>query len=76
MNNRTVLVTGANRGNGLQFVRAFIAENWQIIACCRDPGSGGAYFYRSSKSALNQVVKSLSIDLEDRGISVVVFHPG
>ena len=41
-----------------------------------DNGSGGAYFYRSSKAALNQIVKSLSIDLGDRGISVIVLHPG
>jgi len=28
-----------------------------------DNGSGGAYAYRSSKSALNNIAKSLSIDL-------------
>lgn len=38
--------------------------------------SGGAYIYRSSKAALNMVVKSLSIDLAERGIAVVAFHPG
>jgi NAD(P)-dependent dehydrogenase (short-subunit alcohol dehydrogenase family) len=38
--------------------------------------SGGAYIYRSSKAALNAVVKSLSIDLAPRGITVVAFHPG
>lgn len=37
---------------------------------------GGAYIYRSSKAALNAVVKSLSIDLARRGITVVAFHPG
>jgi len=39
-------------------------------------GGGGAYIYRSSKAALNAVVKSLSIDLKPRGITVVAFHPG
>jgi NAD(P)-dependent dehydrogenase (short-subunit alcohol dehydrogenase family) len=38
--------------------------------------SGGGYVYRSSKAALNMVVKSLSIDLAERGIAVVAFHPG
>ena len=39
--------------------------------------TGGAmYAYRSSKTALNQVVKSLSIDLFDRGVSSVALHPG
>ena len=32
--------------------------------------------YRSSKTALNQVVKSLSIDLNDQGFEVVAVHPG
>ncbi len=37
---------------------------------------GGAYIYRSSKAALNAVVKSLSIDLAPRGIAAIAFHPG
>ncbi|WP_231757763.1 SDR family oxidoreductase [Microbulbifer elongatus] len=41
-----------------------------------DNGSGGGYLYRSSKTAVNQVVKSLSIDLAERGITVLAFHPG
>lgn len=38
--------------------------------------SGGAYIYRSSKAALNAVMKGLSIDLQPRGITVAVIHPG
>ncbi len=38
--------------------------------------SGGAYIYRSSKAGLNAVVKSLALDLKQRGITVVCFHPG
>jgi NAD(P)-dependent dehydrogenase (short-subunit alcohol dehydrogenase family) len=41
-----------------------------------DNGSGGSYAYRSSKAAVNIVVKSLSIDLAPRGITCVVVHPG
>lgn len=184
MNTPTVLITGSNRGIGLQFTRSFLSDGWQVIACCREPGqatelqalgaghpdleiqkldvtdyqamadlsaqlkdrkidillsnagtygprtrfgevdvsewrhvfevntiaplklaelfveqvaaselkliamlsskmgsiddngSGGGYIYRSSKTALNQVVKSLSIDLAERNISVVALHPG
>lgn len=32
-----VLITGANRGLGLEFVRQYAADGWQIIACCRKP---------------------------------------
>ena len=41
-----------------------------------DNQTGGAYEYRSSKAALNAVVKSLSIDCEPWGISVIAIHPG
>lgn len=34
---KTVLVTGANRGIGLEFVRQYLADHWQVIACCRQP---------------------------------------
>lgn len=33
----TVLITGANRGIGLEFVRQYADAGWQIIATCRDP---------------------------------------
>jgi len=41
-----------------------------------DNGSGGSYAYRSSKAAVNMVVKSLSIDLAPRGITCIVMNPG
>ena len=41
-----------------------------------DNGSGGMYGYRMSKSALNSAGKSLSVDLKDQGITVLLLHPG
>ncbi len=182
----TLLVTGANRGLGLEFARQYAAEGWQVHATCRDPGaadelrelatgsggriavialdvtnrasvsaaaaslsgtpidllinnagvgsplgqrlgaldyaawarvldvntlgpmrvteaflnhlaasgeakvvtitsgmgsiadnsSGGSYAYRSSKAAVNMVVKSLSLDLASRGITCIAINPG
>jgi len=178
----TVLITGANRGLGLEFVRQYAANGWRVIATCRNPlglgdlaqaqgnieihgldvtdtrqvdklaaeldgqcidvlinnagiygprtnsptdfdtaqwaqvfavnvmaplkvagafiphlshshnakiitvsskmgsmhdnTSGGSYIYRSSKAALNAVMKSLSIDVLENKISVAVLHPG
>ncbi len=178
----TVLITGANRGLGLEFCKQYAAEGWQVLACCRNPekadkladiphvrivpldvsdfaqidnlaaqlqdtaidvlinnagvygdnrqrgfgqldyaawtqtftvntqapvkiaeaflphlkrgekkllvsisslmgsiadnGSGGSILYRTSKAALNAAMKSLSIDLQDQKIGVLVLHPG
>ena len=38
--------------------------------------SGGSYAYRSSKAAVNAVMRSLSLDLAERGILVALLHPG
>jgi len=185
MTNPTILITGANRGIGLELSEQFAEDGWQVLACCRNPAdarqlqalserglaielhaldvtnyaqmatladqlanqpidillsnagiygskgtgfgevdaeewrqvlevntiaplmlaqafveqvaasqqklvavisskvgsiadnsSGGSYIYRSSKTAVNQVVKSLSIDLAGRDISVISLHPG
>ncbi len=38
--------------------------------------SGGGYIYRSSKAALNAVMRSLAIDLRPKEITVCVVHPG
>jgi len=41
-----------------------------------DNTSGGSIAYRSSKAAVNMVMRSLAIDLTSRGISCVVVNPG
>ncbi len=41
-----------------------------------DNTSGNSYAYRSSKAAVNMVVKSLAIDLAQRGITCIVVNPG
>ena len=33
----TVLVTGCNRGIGLEFVKQYLLLNWKVIATCRNP---------------------------------------
>lgn len=32
----TVFITGANRGLGLEFVRQYASDNWQVLASCRN----------------------------------------
>ena len=37
---RTALITGANRGIGLEFCRQYAAQGWRVLACCRRPSKG------------------------------------
>ena len=71
----------------LMLVQAFVeqvaASQQKLVAVISskvgsivDNSSGGSYIYRSSKTAVNQVVKCLSIDLSGRGISAISLHPG
>jgi NAD(P)-dependent dehydrogenase (short-subunit alcohol dehydrogenase family) len=184
MSQATVLITGANRGLGLEFAKQYAEAGWQVIACCRwpeeakelqalaersgdqieihqldvadfeeidalalilqgraidvlinnagvypqsdfgnvnyeawaeafhinsmapmkmaeafaghvaasdqkkivtvsskmgsidDNTSGGSYIYRSTKTAVNMVMKSLAIDLKPKGIASTILHPG
>ena len=63
----------------LEHVRA--SETRKIVTVSSKMGSiadssGGSYFYRSSKAALNAAMKALAMDLQPEGFTVIVVHPG
>lgn len=35
----SILITGANRGLGLEFARAYAADGWRVFAACRRPSA-------------------------------------
>lgn len=37
----TVLITGVNRGLGLEFVKHYAAQGWRVIGTCRNPDTAG-----------------------------------
>jgi NAD(P)-dependent dehydrogenase (short-subunit alcohol dehydrogenase family) len=37
----SVLITGANRGLGLEFTKQYSEDGWRVFACCRDPEKAG-----------------------------------
>jgi NAD(P)-dependent dehydrogenase (short-subunit alcohol dehydrogenase family) len=56
--------------------RKLVASMSSKMGSMADNGYGNSYIYRSSKAALNAVVKSLSIDLKEKGVISVALHPG
>ena len=49
----TILITGSNRGLGLEFARQYAATGWNVIATCRNPRAADAL--QSLASEYNQV---------------------
>lgn len=47
-----------------------------LMGSMADNDSGGSVFYRSSKAALNAVMKCLAIELKNQSVGVLIFHPG
>jgi NAD(P)-dependent dehydrogenase (short-subunit alcohol dehydrogenase family) len=57
----TVLVTGANRGIGLEFVRQYARDGAAVIACCRNPGQA------DKLKAVGGSVRIEELDVADSG---------
>ena len=66
-----LLIDNVRKGSGKKLV--YVSSKMGSIA---DNGRGGSYIYRSSKTALNSVVKSLALDLAPEGIATATLHPG
>jgi NAD(P)-dependent dehydrogenase (short-subunit alcohol dehydrogenase family) len=56
---KTILITGANRGIGLELTRQYSEAGWQVLACCRSPDKASELQNMDSK----QNIDILSLDL-------------
>ena len=82
----TVLITGANRGLGLEFCRQYAEQGWQVIACSRNPDDASDLNNLASRHPNIQLealdvadfeqIDVLSKKLANRGIDVLINNAG
>lgn len=78
----TVLVTGANRGLGLEFCKQYAADGWRVLACCRHPEAAGnlAEGPWVSVHALDvsdfKRIDNLALELRDTAVDVLINNAG
>jgi len=71
-----LLLTQALLPNILKSSSPKIAVVSSRVGSMADNSSGGQYAYRASKAGVNGLFKSLSVDLREDGVVVLVLHPG
>jgi len=57
----SALITGANRGLGLEFARQYLADGWQVYAACRDPSSASELRRLADASGHNLRILTLDV---------------
>jgi NAD(P)-dependent dehydrogenase (short-subunit alcohol dehydrogenase family) len=79
----TVLVTGANRGLGLEFARQYAAHGWTVIACCRKPAKAkelsklnGSVEVQALDVAEEAQISALAKRLRGRAIDLLINNAG
>ncbi len=82
-----ILITGANRGIGLEFIKQYAAADWRVFACCRKPrdadelnrlaekSGGGVSVHRLDVADPDQRA-ALARELGDTPIDVLVNNAG
>ena len=79
----TALVTGANRGIGLEFVKQYAADGWKVIATCRNPINVGELGQVPGDIAVYSLdvddpvsLSRLVSDLKDKAIDLLINNAG
>jgi NAD(P)-dependent dehydrogenase (short-subunit alcohol dehydrogenase family) len=81
-----ILITGANRGLGLEFTKQYAEASWQVIACCRKPQEAdelqelaqafsNVSIYKLDVSKATEI-EALSLVLRDQAMDVLINNAG
>lgn len=83
---QSVLITGANRGLGLEFCRQYAEAGWRVIATCRNPAQATELIRLSNQHANMQIealdvadfarIDALSSRLDSEPIDVLLNNAG
>lgn len=65
----TVLITGANRGLGLEFARQYAAAGWRVIATCRQP-RGAAELHQLAADMPMVGVEALDVTVHEQPVEL------
>ncbi|BCN27384.1 SDR family oxidoreductase [Vibrio alfacsensis] len=76
----TVLITGSNRGLGLEFVRQYLDKGWKVLAACRDPQQASELIELSNTDNVEllklDVTSEKDINALDRTIDHLILNAG
>ena len=79
----TVMITGANRGLGLDFVRSYAADGWRVDACCRNPDKAKALKAVEGEVVIHRLdvtdgprVAGLAREMADEPIDLLINNAG
>ena len=84
---RTVFITGANRGIGLEFVKQYVADGDVVHACCRRPGGAAELkaLEKANRDRLHvhaldvtktEAVQRLAGALSEKAIDILINNAG
>ena len=80
---RNVLITGANRGIGLELVRQYAAAGWRVLATCRNPRQATALADLAGEISIHaldvcadQSLKNLASELRGVALDLLINNAG
>jgi NAD(P)-dependent dehydrogenase (short-subunit alcohol dehydrogenase family) len=79
----TLLISGASRGLGLEFVRQYAGAGWQVHATCRDPDNAAALQAVAGEVQVHRLevtekasLAQLALDLNGAALDLVIANAG